>query len=510
MTSDYTQDVSFNSGFGALQTPVHMFTAALICGCAAPGIDKPFRYLDLACGNGLTLALLADAYPHGEFVGVDINPAHINEAKERANTASLKNVTFIESDITDLKPTDFDVFDYGALGGAYAWLDEGRRKAARDFVASVLRPGGLFYVDYSAQPGMAQTAPLYRLLQRLSAEEGGDSATRLTKAATKLDDLRKAGAVFFKKHPIAAARLESILRNPAEDEAHEVLNFQGYGLWSADVIEDFRGSGFSYAGNCGLHHNLPELSPSASMLKGHQSLPTPLSELFFDVAWDVAQRKDLYVKDGGGEVVLFLSQLAEMPVLAMPDALHKEQRANLAKRLPSSVLDGQVCDAIERVAPEARTFGDLVEELKRREFGDGAIEDALKQLLAMRLLTIGASFAGEAVLKGGGYRMISPLNAMLLEEDLNKEQARPFSSPVVGSRVLLPLKDRLYLAVLLGLPPEKAWAQLGRLSSLFRGANNEILSVGEFSGTVDRTLENFERVAAPELVRLGILGTVLV
>ena len=503
MTSGYTQDVVFNSGFGALQTPIHMFTAAVLCGFGAPPVHLPFRFLDLACGNGLTLALLADAYPHAEFVGVDINPAHIRDAEGRAAEAGLDNVRFIEGDIRSLRARDFDRFDYCALGGLYSWLDEERRHAARRFVADVVRPGGVFYVDYSAQPGIAQTAALYRVLQKIGPAEG-NSAERLSAATALLDRMRRNGAQFFAQQPIAANRLKSILQNPPEDEAHEVLNFQDHGLWSTEVIEDFTESGFDFAGNCGLHHNLPELTPNAKLLGGLGDRPPAMRELLFDVAWNVAQRKDLYVRRGDAEARPFADQIADLPIYTMTGAMDAGRRGAIAKKFPNSEIVSPLADAVETCLEEADTFGALFEALGARGFAQSDVEAALKRLIALNLVSVAIEQPASPV-ASGSFTMPSRLNQTLLKEDLSKQHARPLASPVAGSRVLLPLKDRLYLTVCLGKRPGKAWRLLGDLRSLFRGDQGEELTEDAFAQTVRATLPNFGRLAVPELVRLKIL-----
>ena len=165
MKSQYTQDVEFNSGFGSLQTPIHLFTAAILCGYDQLDVTRPFRYLDLACGNGHTLTLLADAYPQADFVGIDINPAHIEKANSIAERAGLTNVTFIQGDVVDLNSADYQPFDICAVSGVFSWLDQGRQKSLLSFVHDIVRKGGLFYLDYSAQPGMSQNATVYKMIQ---------------------------------------------------------------------------------------------------------------------------------------------------------------------------------------------------------------------------------------------------------------------------------------------------------------------------------------------------------
>ena len=336
MTSDYTQDVEFNSGFDALQTPVHMFTAAVICGAKPPPITEAFRYLDLACGNGLTLALLADAYPHAEFVGIDINPNHIARATTRANAAQLSNLRFFEGDIAHLDPKDFGIFDYCAVSGVYSWLDSERRARTREIVAQMTKAGGLIYLDYSSLPGMAQTAPLYRLLRELTKASTGSSAERLTAATKYADQMRKDGARFFAANPLASARLQAIMENPAEDEAHEVLNLQENGFWSGDVIRDMDACGSMFLANAGLHHNLSSLSASPETSEQQQQMPVDLQQTLFDVQWNVHQRRDIYIRSHAKNPDFELaSALGETPYYFMPGALSIEHRRSLAKSLPN-------------------------------------------------------------------------------------------------------------------------------------------------------------------------------
>src|SRR3546814_15374578 len=97
---------------------------ALLHGFRVPDARAPFRYLELGCGQGFGLCLLAALYPHGAFVGVDFNPEHIAHARELAHGAGLSNVRFEEADFSALAaqwPADYGQFNYVALHGIYSW-----------------------------------------------------------------------------------------------------------------------------------------------------------------------------------------------------------------------------------------------------------------------------------------------------------------------------------------------------------------------------------------------------
>lgn len=505
MKSQYTQDVEFNSGFGALQAPVHLFTAAAICGVDAPKPNRPFRYLDLGCGNGLTLSLLADAYPHGEFVGIDINPEHISKAQDRATRAELGNVTFETGDVIGLVAGDLGEFDFCVMSGAYSWLDAPRRAATRNYLSAVVRPGGLVYLDYSAQPGIAQVAPLYHLLRELRGAFPGNSAEQLSAAAKFADRMRKEGARFFEVHSVAAARLKTILANPPTDEAHEVFNLQENGLWSNEVIDSMALSDFAYLGSAGLHHNLSALTPDAGAALPGEDSPVALQQLMFDIRWNVAQRRDVYIRQGKSEKPQSLAELlGDLPIYAVSAALETRARQELCKHFPGYNFVATEAEKYAQIITSVRTFDELFKELQATDIAVRDGEAITRHFLATRLVSIAAATPAAASDKGE-VRMASTLNRNILLDDIGEEYARPFASPVAGSRVLLPLKDRLYLWSLVGNDLADAWDRLGHLQQVFRGKNNEQLSRDDFVRIIESSMPGFRKHALPELLRLGIV-----
>jgi ubiquinone/menaquinone biosynthesis C-methylase UbiE len=76
-----------------------MTLAIVAAACVQPGI----RVLDIACGTGEPAISLATALAGGgEVVGVDISPAPLKIAEERAIQRSLTNATFQQADAHEL------------------------------------------------------------------------------------------------------------------------------------------------------------------------------------------------------------------------------------------------------------------------------------------------------------------------------------------------------------------------------------------------------------------------
>ena len=501
---DYTQDVEFNSDFGALQTPVHICTAAMLCGYDGVEINGSFRYLDIACGNGHTLSILADAYPQAEFVGIDINPSHIAKANELARQVGLKNVRFIEGDIGQLKPSEFVPFDICAASGVYSWLDVQRQRQLIQFAQQVVRPGGLFYLDYSALPGGTQTSALYQMIQKLSGQFNGNSADKLTSASCVLSGIRDAGGQFFKQNEQANQRLSSILANPAEDEAHEVLNMQPQGQWSADVISSLADHGFAFLGSAGLQHNLPELSAHLHIPKEAANFPIATQQLLQDVAWNVAQRKDIYIKGGAAEVKPLILSLQQYAFYIAPGALDDQKVAFILKQFPSAHLITRTNISRLSQGRHCRTFAELAMHFRNFALSDNKINILFSQLLATRIVSLAQSLPNEYN-QSVRLNMPSALNRIILEQDIHLEHCRPFSSQIIGSRLLLPIKDRLYLWAMVIGDVGVAWDRLGDLCNVFHGPTGEPLVKEEFVHIINKSLPAFKAKIVPELIRLGIL-----
>lgn len=504
--STYTQDVEFSSSFGALQAPAHLYTSAALNDLSAPRVDQPFRYLDLACGDGMTLAMLADAHPHAEFVGIDINPAHVTRAKERAIAAGLTNVSYFEGDVMTLKASDYEPFDYASAVGVYSWLDAPRRQALRSFVANVLRPGGLTYIVYSAQPGMSQIGPLYRYLSEISKVFPGTSAEKLEAAANYAETLRTSKIGFFDSNPLAASRLKNILTGSAKDEAHEVLNLEGNGFWSFDVITEMADDGLNFISSSSLHHSLSSLVARPGPVEGASDMPVALQQMQFDIAWNTGVRRDIYIKGNPQNAVApMIENLKDQALFHTTGALSEKHRASLKKPFPEYDFCSANASQFAEAAITAPTFGALFSTLRSQGMSDDAISNCTKHFLAARVISLAAGPSAEPN-QPGNIAMTSELNQMLLDDDLSLQTKGPlpFVSPVVGTRVMLPLKDRIYLRALSGAALSDIWKKLGPLQNMFRD-NEKPISEAQFVEIIRQSLPAFREKAIPELLRMRIV-----
>lgn len=194
----YYANSTYTCGFYRETAPNWLDFAALVKGHPSPRRKEGdhFRYLDLGCGTGFGLCLLAALYPEGEFVGVDFHPEHIAHASWLSRELALDNILFLEADFLDLKqdPTPLqsafrhndpdnsqpktkqlgEGYHYVSAHGIATWVAEPVQEAMLAVAASALAVHGIFYCSYNTYPGWLHMQPFQQLVQ-LEASRGDPS-----------------------------------------------------------------------------------------------------------------------------------------------------------------------------------------------------------------------------------------------------------------------------------------------------------------------------------------------
>ncbi|HTO08744.1 MAG TPA: class I SAM-dependent methyltransferase [Myxococcota bacterium] len=105
----------------------------------ARGIDA----LDVACGSGRALNLLAGEFPRSRFTGYDLSVDAIEGARAEARDLRLGNVRFAVRDPGELEQRE--AFDL--VTAFYAIHDQTRPEAVLRGIAQALRPDGVFLMQ---------------------------------------------------------------------------------------------------------------------------------------------------------------------------------------------------------------------------------------------------------------------------------------------------------------------------------------------------------------------------
>src|SRR4051812_36191006 len=102
-----------------LTRPAHLSAVAQLFRLAVPAVATA-RVLELGCAAGGNLIPMAAAFPDASFIGIDLSPLQIEQAKQRAEAAGLSNIEFRRASITEIDAS-YGAFDYVVCHGVYSW-----------------------------------------------------------------------------------------------------------------------------------------------------------------------------------------------------------------------------------------------------------------------------------------------------------------------------------------------------------------------------------------------------
>jgi len=275
-------------------TPVWLRFAALLCGHRAPRLDRPFRWVDLGCGQGLTALFVAAAHPGAEICAYDFDPGHIDHARTLAQAAGLENVTLEAASFAELaaRPGAADV-DFIVLHGVWSWVSAAQRQHLIDYIDRRLAPGGLVYISYNTLAGWAAMLPVQRYLYHYAQAHPGPPAAMREGALSQLAAAEAAGAAFFRDNPAVAARVADMRRMVPRYLAHEYLHAHWMPSDFPEVATAMARARCSYVGSATLLDNFAPFTVPPGMANLLDEA-TPLVEALRDFGGGQTLRRDIY------------------------------------------------------------------------------------------------------------------------------------------------------------------------------------------------------------------------
>jgi SAM-dependent methyltransferase len=294
----YVSDIGYTAGFYRETAPSHMAFGALAIGRAPGRALNPKRLLELGCGQGFGLALLAAANSDVVFEGYDFNPEHVAHARGLVEGAALTNVRVTETSFEDAAAREAaNDIDLIALHGIFSWV----ARATQDAIVSILRqrlqPNGLAYVSYNCMPGWAPFAPIRQFMVEVKRRNPGRSERQLALALDLIGKLRHGNAAYFAAVPAAAQHLDHMVKLDRVYLAHEYLDEHWELLQFGDAAARFGEAKLSYLCSATLPENLDQYAvpPDLQPLVAETDDPI-LKETIRDFAGNKRFRRDLYAR----------------------------------------------------------------------------------------------------------------------------------------------------------------------------------------------------------------------
>jgi SAM-dependent methyltransferase len=292
----YVTDVPYVSGFYEHLAPHVVRHAIAINKIIPPKIHSGFRYLELGCGLGRSLTVLAAANPQGEFVGVDVNPEHTARVEHDINSGKLANARVLTSDFASLGD-DIGMFDFIALHGVYSWVAPEVRIHIRDVVSKHLNPGGAVVVSYNAMPGWSHLLPIRNMLLQYASLRSGDSVSRMKEALQYIAFLRDNKSKYFVDNPGASSFVDELLNSNPKYLVHEYFNKHWEASFFADVAGFFSPAGLEFVAGLPTHKNFLDLSAPPDFVNLFKTATNRMVvETHKDFIANTIFRWDIYVK----------------------------------------------------------------------------------------------------------------------------------------------------------------------------------------------------------------------
>jgi SAM-dependent methyltransferase len=293
----YRTEAPYVMRFHRALNPRRMGLALLANGYAPLNCDRPYTYMELGFGQGLSLVMLAAANPHAQFYGVDLLPEHVDHARNLAAAAGLTNLHVHQLSFSDLDKRQWPAFDAIAAHGVWTWVAATYRADILRFIDQHLTDGGLAYVSYNAMPGWSSMEPVRGLLKAEFDRAPGDLASRVKAAIEAVRAVEKAQPIYFNQNPLVSMRLKQMETERPEYLAHEYFNAAWTPFYFEDVLNEFEGIGLSFVGSGNLQDNVVDIAVKAEAKSTYAELQTLCQrETLKDVLANKQFRRDLFVR----------------------------------------------------------------------------------------------------------------------------------------------------------------------------------------------------------------------
>jgi SAM-dependent methyltransferase len=508
----YVTDVNYTNSFFRELSPAWLNHVAMANGAHPRPLEDGFNHIDLGCGLGQSVNVLAACFPRGNFYGVDFNPAHIDTAQHLARQLGIDNAHFIERAFEELLEVDLPDFDFVTLHGIYSWIGEGARAAVQRFIYKKLKPGGIVYNSYNCLPGWTNEAPIRRLLLEFGQTHHGDSAARVEKAAKDAEEMAALKLGYFRANPTAADQVGKLTKRASNYLAHEYLNASWNTFYSADVADEMAAAKLNYLGSATLMENHLELMMPDPAVAYCKKQPTDrLRQLAQDFLVGQRFRRDVYVRGHPRLQRAEISRHLRNACFALPGPIEDFTEKTKVPR-GEITFDQKSAQLIrEALAKGSLSLEQIIESTGAKK----NIQELERTVLLMsavgKLIPVGSAFQPrELPAKPERIRIVDSINRRLIETGRQTISRQYLVAPQVGSGLAVDSLDAVALALLEGgLPTAKLTAAVGEeLKSRGVRVNKDgapITDEKEAAAKTGEIVGRFLNRAIPTLMRYGVV-----
>jgi SAM-dependent methyltransferase len=397
--------------------PLRLAAIAVLRGLEAPAVASA-RVLEIGCGDGSNLLPLAEMYPKGQFLGIDLGQRHIEAAVTAAARSGLGNVVFERCNVADFDPAGRS-FDFIIAHGIFSWVPESVRRAILAVVRRSLSPLGVAFISYNALPGWHARGMIREVL-RFHTAPFATSREKLAQARALLAFLGDAapadsphGAFLRNERRLLASTPDSYL-------LHEYLEGENRAFYLSEFAALAKEEGLEYLGDADWSRSVGgNLQPAVRETLGRLASDRLAFEQYGAFVSVRGFHRSLLVLPGRTAVHRSSLELVR-PLWFSSPAAPVSATPSLAEGVPEEFVgpsDGRI------TTPDAVAKAILI-GLGARNGGQWA----WNELVA----AVGTRLAGRATGAGVGEESIAPRLKELI--DLGWVEATPSPYPAIGTR----------------------------------------------------------------------------
>ena len=394
----YNVSVGYSYGFFREMAPDWLDFCVRVAGYDRPPRKaRTRRYLELGCGQGFGLCILAAANPKAEFVGIDLQPEHIAHGEGLARAAGLTNIRFVEGDFVELAadwPKDFGTFDYVAMHGILSWISDSVRDSVAQCLLHATRPGSLVYAGYSAQPGWIATIPFQHFSLLIKETTGKPDASVRSDSTALFDRLAAANAPIFQVLPTLKSRVDAVKAKDENYFVHEYLQESWRPLWHSQAADILRQAKLDFAAPATMADSLlPQLLRPALRELIEEQPNDDLRGDLQDLVVNQGFRRDIFCRESARSAVGGLDCAGETLLYLVPELVSGNFVAFATSFGEVRLEWANFAHIVDALSDGPKSVSELLALPNR---GEMSAENLLTLLLHASILGVGAADPGES------------------------------------------------------------------------------------------------------------------
>jgi methyltransferase-like protein/SAM-dependent methyltransferase len=273
-------EIPYTSHAYPLTHPDRLAMVGRLFGMEPPDVTRA-RVLELGCASGGNLIPMAEQYPGGTFVGVDLSARQIEEGQGALADIGIDNVTLRKADIERID-AGWGTFDYILCHGVYSWVPPSTQERILEICNRNLSPEGIAYISYNTYPGW-HVRESVRHMTRFHVAQFTDAHEQTEQAAALVDFLASSVAEDDLYGRLLRRELDILARTSPEYLFHEHLEHHNAPLYFHQFAERLGPKGLQYLGEADVHTMLArEMDPAVAETLGRISPDIIVLEQYMD------------------------------------------------------------------------------------------------------------------------------------------------------------------------------------------------------------------------------------